>query len=266
MSLDSYKNFIDDELYLDFESKYKKIFNSTDSNYEIMSDDTMECILGSILSEDNIETIDLSGLLLEGTLDISKNINNIIKNKNIKKLDCSNNYFDVINAYNPNIHIHDFVFDNNPVKKIYLPNSFNENIDFLPSTIEVLIFPHNSIFNKPINDLPTSLEVLSTGNSFNQTINNLPKNLINLMLGTKFNQPINKLPPNLKTLIFDELNTYEYKLNCLPDSLEFISLPINYDNIIISLPDECKCICFNLTNELGNHCQELKKKFRNKML
>jgi len=112
-------------------------------------------------------------------------------------------------CYNQNIVIHDLVFDENPIKKIYFPDSFNKNIDFLSCTLKILIFQTNLVFYQPINDLPISLEVLSTCNSFNQTVNNLPKNLIHLMLGSKFNQPINKLSPYLQTIIFNELNTYE---------------------------------------------------------
>lgn len=145
-----------------------------------------------------------------------------------------------------------------------MPHSFNKNIDSLPSTLEVLIFPSNSVFNQPINDLPISMKILSTGNSFNQTINNLPKNLVHLMLGEKFNTPINKLPPNLKTLIFDELNKYQHKLNCLPNSLQVISFPVNYDNNEILIPDDCKFICFNYPDKnLNNHSLELMKNLEN---
>jgi len=266
MSIDSSKNFIDDELYLEnFVSNRKKIFN-LDSNYDIITDDTINAIYGLISMKDNLDTLDLSDLLLDGTLDINNPvIKIIIKTNKIKKLDCSNNYFDTIIANNPNIEIEEFEFSNNPIKKIYFPCSFNKNIDFLPCTIKILIFPPNSKFNYPINDLPTSLDILSTGMSFNQTINNLPKNLIHLMLGEKFNQPIKKLPYNLKTMIFDELNTYNYELNCLPDSLEFISLPVNFDNIGILIPDECKYICFYFPKvRIINYSQKLKENLKTK--
>lgn len=265
MSFDSHDYFIDDELYFEnFESKYKKVFD-VEPNYDVMSDDTINAIYGLMSTKINSDTLDLSGLLLEGTLDINNLVINIIIQANkIKKLDCSNNYFDTIIATNPNIVIEEFDFSNNPVKKIYFPCSFNKNIDFLPCTIKVLIFPPNSRFNNPINDLPTSLEILSTGGSFNHTINNLPKNLIHLMLGQKFNTPINKLPPNLRTLIFDELNEYKHNLNCLPNSLECISIPINFDSIEITIPDECKYICFNSNKASINYCQKLKENLKTK--
>lgn len=260
MSFDSYDNIIDDVSYVEnFESKYKKVFN-VDSNHDVMTDDTTNAIFGLTMTRVDLETLDLSGLLLEGTLDFNNCILKIIINQDkIKKVDCSNNYFDTIIANNPKIEIEEFEFSNNPIKKIFFPRSFNKNIDFLPCTCEVLIFPNNSIFNTPINDLPTSLKVLSTGGSYNQTINNLPKNLIHLMLGKLFITPINKLPPNLKTLIFDDFNTYQHKLNCLPESLECISLPLNYNCIEITIPDKCKYICFNSTDLINNYSQKLKE-------
>ena len=263
MLTDEHSYFIDDELYLEnFENKCIKIFN-LDTNCDIMSDDTMYAINGIISMDDYKAILDLSGLLLEGTFNI-KNIANACQKKIIKKLDCSNNYFDTIIGYNPNIVIYDFVFDENPIKKIYFPDSFNKNIDFLPCTLKVLIFPTNSVFDKPINDLPISLEVLSTGNSFNQTINNLPKNLIHLMLGSKFNQPIKKLPQYLKTLIFNNLNTYGYELNCIPNSLENLYLPLNYNNLI-PLPDKYKFIKFTSTIDTSNsNCKEFKKNLEKK--
>ncbi len=265
MSLDSHDYFIDDELYFEnFEYKYKKVFG-VNPNYDVMSDDTINAIYGLMSTKINSETLDLSGLLLEGTLDINHSVINIIIQANkIKKLDCSNNYFETIIATNPNIVIEEFDFSNNPVKKIYFPCSFNKNIDFLPCTCKVLIFSPDSKFNNPINDLPISREILSTGGSFNHTINNLPKNLIHLMLGHKFNTPINILPPNLRTLIFDETYAYNHELNCLPDSLEFISLPVNFNNIKISLPNECKFICFQSTDLQKIHCQKLKENLETK--
>jgi hypothetical protein len=113
-----------------------------------MSDDAINAIYCLMTTNINLETLDLSGLLLEGILDINHSVINIIIQANkIKKLDCSNNYFYTIIA-------------NNPIKKIYFPHSFNKNIYFLPSTIEVLIFPHNSRFNNQINDFSTSPDVL----------------------------------------------------------------------------------------------------------
>lgn len=257
--------YIDDELYLEnFDNKYLKIFDFDKNNDimtdDIMLDDTLNAIDSLILMNDGKEMLDLSGLLLEGTFDI-KNIVDFNKKIIIKKLDCSNNLFDTIIAYNKNVDIHDFEFDDNPVKKIYFPYLFNKNIDLLPQTLRVLIFPTNSIFNKPINDLPISLEILSVGNSFNQSINNLPNKLLHIMLGSKFNHPVNKLPPYLKTLIFNKLTTFEHELNCLPDSLEFISLPLNYDSNNFSLPNDCKYIYFNTTiNKSKNLYLELRKK------
>jgi hypothetical protein len=233
---DNFENhFIDDELYLEnIELKYmKKIFNIES---DIINDDTFIAIKTLITLNESI--LDLSGLLLEGTLKIDSKLNSIIDFGKIKKIYCSNNYFDTIIIDIPN-SIKEFMFENNPIKKIFFPYSFNNQIDNLPNTLEIIIFPHNSIFNKPINDLPTSLKILCLGNYFDQVITNLPNNIEHLILPNNYNYQIIKLPSNLKTLIFNSevdnsYNEFHYvqpnfELNYLPINLEFLSLPINCD-------------------------------------
>lgn len=85
MNTDTDINYVnEDELYLEnFDSRLKKIFN-LDSNYDIMTDDTLNAINGLILTKYNPGILDISGLLLDGTFEINDAILHIIKTKTIK--------------------------------------------------------------------------------------------------------------------------------------------------------------------------------------
>jgi len=85
------------------------------------------------------------------------------------------------------------------ITKITFDNKFNRPVNQLPSTLKVLIFGWK--FNKSIDHcLPESLKKLTLGNNFNQPINKLPKSLKRLQLGWCFNQSVDELPKTLKSL------------------------------------------------------------------
>ncbi len=253
--------FEDEKLYFEnIESTYiKKIFNIES---DTMNDDTFNAIK-SLLAIDST-TLDLSGLLLEGTLKLDSKLDSIIDLSKLKKINCTDNYFDTIIIEIPNV-IDEFIFEDNPIKRILFPYSFNESIDNLPNTLEIIIFPLNSIFNKPIDNLPTSLKILCMGNSFNQLVSNLPNNLLHLILPNDYDNLITKLPSNLKTLIFDTQKfvrskriynenidkqlycTANFRLACIPSGIEFLSLPTNYYDInLLKIIDNLKIVIFKV--------------------
>lgn len=139
---------------------------------------------------------------------------------------------------------------------------FDKKIENLPHEITHMILGYT--FNQPMN-LPPELTRLTLGYNFSQPVN-LPNNLTHLTLGYKFSQPVNlpnitylkipsnnahniidflqnsleelilscvfnlqmnNLPNGLKKLIFEKEN-YEHELNSLPNSLEYIKLPLKY--------------------------------------
>lgn len=113
-------------------------------------------------------------------------------------------------------------------------NNFSHNFDFLPESLETLVFNN-------INAIDTNKITY---------FNNLPINLKELTLEiTKFNSPLDQLPNNLKKLtITSEICLT--KLDKLPDSLEelilqYVKFDLNYCQYILkidSLPSSLKTI------------------------
>ena len=102
---------------------------------------------------------------------------------------------------------------------------FNKKIINLPSTITHLIF--GKFFNQPLLNLPINLTNLTFGKFFNQTLLNLPINLTNLTFGNYFNQPLLNLPINLTNLNFINCSF------CEGDFCQEINLPYNLKKIKI---------------------------------
>ncbi len=139
---------------------------------------------------------------------------------------------------------------------------FNSPVDNLPSNLVTLNLGNK--FNQPINNLPKKLQELKLGNMFNQSIDNLPSSLEKLQFGDDFNQPINNLPPNLKKLTLgdkfnqpiDNINSklktlelgreFTQTITKLPDSLESIVFDRYYDKPLDNLPTKLKNIQINI--------------------
>ena len=101
-----------------------------------------------------------------------------------------------------------YLFDNIPstITKLCIdfPNYDNINIDNLHNGLKELhiLSEDNGHFNKPINNLPPTLERLYIeSNNFNQSLDYLPCSLKNLYIESKaFDCCLDNLPPNLETL------------------------------------------------------------------
>ena len=70
----------------------------------------------------------------------------------------------------------------------------------------------------------------------------MPSSLIYLFIGSKFNHPINDLPCVLQDIRFGYWSNFDKELNCLPNSIENIQLPPNYNHQIINIPKKLKKI------------------------
>ena len=88
---------------------------------------------------------------------------------------------------------------NNKLFEAYKNNIFNG-----------LIYIGN-YFNKPVDNLPSSITHLTFGKSFNLPVDNLPSSITHLTFGESFNLPVDNLPNRLSHLIFN--NNYYYKNN-----------------------------------------------------
>ena len=125
---------------------------------------------------------------------------------------------------------------NLPITHIYLGWKHNYPINFLPNTLTHLTIKEMSKFNNII-VLPPNLKYLKLGIAFNQPINNIPPSLEFLSVSSNFNHPLVFLPPSLKTLEIKNTR-YEFDLLNLPDSLEILKIPQNYQGNI-NLPVNC---------------------------
>lgn len=124
--------------------------------------------------------------------------------------------------------------------QLTLNSNFNLPIKLLPPLLTHLIFGNE--FNQPI-DLPSQIIYLSLSSNNEYIINNLPNGIEKLHLFDKaFDLELNNLPTSIKTIIFTNVNfrIYDKKLNCLPDSVEYIKLPLEYKHRISNIPKKLK--------------------------
>jgi hypothetical protein len=147
-----------------------------------------------------------------------------------------------------------------------LGDDFDKPVDNLPPTLLNLTLGDD--FNQLVDDLPPTLLNLTLGDDFNQLVDDLPPTLLNLTLGIKFNQPVDNLPHGILNIIFingyfnqslDNLPNslltinfeniqyffnckFDKQLNCLPNSICEIKLPLNYNCEIKNIPIRLKKI------------------------
>lgn len=116
----------------------------------------------------------------------------------------------------------------NTLKKLILPNDFNESLKNLRLNTGLRELKLGEKFNKPINkeDLPNTLIKLIFGEEFNQKIkpNTLPKDLKILEFSRKYKKPFEKLslPEKLRILSFHPDFSCKIDSNLLPKSLILI--------------------------------------------
>ena len=119
---------------------------------------------------------------------------------------------------------------------------FNQSVDNLPSTLTHLAFGY--AFDKKV-DLPFNIKYLKLNCNNNQyLIDNLSDGVEELKLEMYFNSELNNLPTSIKSILFHIKSNYNKKFNCLPNFVESIELPINYNKKILKIPKSLnKIIC-----------------------
>jgi hypothetical protein len=141
--------------------------------------------------------------------------------------------------------------------ELYFDCRFKGDLNNLPPWIKSIHFDIDSVFDKPIEFLPESLEVLILTPCKNHTIEeimNLPKSLKHLELGTfnnkidknifpenlkflrlsNFNQPIenNIFPKGLKSLDLGHMFNHPIDKNIFPDTLEHLMIGDDFNQPI----------------------------------
>jgi hypothetical protein len=132
----------------------------------------------------------------------------------------------------------------NEIKKIKFGKFFTMPLDNLPDSLEEIEFADESEYNIPLNNLPSSLKKITFGKNYNSSIDNLPYGLEFLNIKSiRFNTKINKFPQKLKKLFFSERDYYfEHEITNLPEELEEIRYPYDYQFEINSLPKSIKIV------------------------
>lgn len=121
---------------------------------------------------------------------------------------------------------YNYPIDNLPfkLKKINLPDDFNQSLDYLPESLEEIILGVD--FNQPIDNLPRGLKKIILGrykSNFNQSINNLPDNINCIQINNdKYSTSINKFPRELKNIkiyrrVYKETIEIKFKNNELKE-------------------------------------------------
>jgi hypothetical protein len=122
---------------------------------------------------------------------------------------------------------------------LVVPKDYNDELVNLPVGIKILEFEKFSIFNKLIENLPSSITHITLETSFNQPVNEgiLPNSLTHLTFGYYFNQPINQgiLPNSLTHLTFGSY--FNLPVSSLPNSLTHLTLGYFFDQPVDLLPN-----------------------------
>ena len=119
------------------------------------------------------------------------------------------------------------ILDSEYAEVLEFKPSFNYDISCLPNCIKRIIFPINSNFNQPLNNLPLELQELELYDKFNQPLYSLPHGLKRLIINGDFNHPLDNLPSTLEYL--EIRGEFNYPLDNLPSNLKMLVIKEVYD-------------------------------------
>jgi len=119
-------------------------------------------------------------------------------------------------------------------RHLHFGKNFNQNLDNLSDFIESIRLCECAYFDKPLDNLPVSLNKLVVGDSFSRPLDFLPAGLKHLELPVGYNQLLNNLPSGLEYLKIDWC--YDKPLNNLPEGLKILKMLsglFKYDLLIL---------------------------------
>ena len=156
-------------------------------------------------------------------------------------------------------------FGNNFNQQIIIPQNithltfgwdFNQPV-IIPENVTHLTF--GSYYNQQV-IIPENVTHLTFGYHFNQQVNlpnikyiklnsnniylieNLPNSIEEIEFGYNFNLELHNLPNSIKKISFNYYSRYDKELNCLPEFVEYLKLPLCYDKKINKFPLNLKTI------------------------
>ena len=144
------------------------------------------------------------------------------------------------------------IISNNPI----LPNS-----SLIPILCKFKTVIFGDDFNQNIDNLPDSIQYITTGARFNTIITKIPESLLSLIfhhyslynyplifnqsskklrkiiLGYDFNQSIDTFPDHIETITFTPDSSFDQQIIKLPANLKHLSLPLDYQSTIMKFPN-----------------------------
>jgi len=136
-------------------------------------------------------------------------------------------------------------------------NKFNFNIhsNNLPKYLKKISFGY--MFNKSIDNLPESIEVISFSNNskFNQIIHKFPTSLKEISFGDWFNKPLEILPDNVNTIYFSKQSIFNSSI-VFPNDLKSIHFGKEFDQDI-----SCLFLCTNIQSIKLHTCSKFNQPF-----
>ena len=142
------------------------------------------------------------------------------------------------------------------LKIIKFQIEYNMSLFDLPDTVEEIIFPTMSEFNRKITRYPKNLKKIVFGSKFNQKLNFCMENSklehIEFSSSSKFNKSIDNLPESIKIIRFNSGMSKNYNFNMpihkLPKNIVELHLPENYTGRLPKLPESLKYLSLGYYN------------------
>jgi len=102
-----------------------------------------------------------------------------------------------------------------------------------------------SIFNQPLENIPSNIKEIYLGDCFNKSVNNLPIGLEKIVFGYNFNRCVDFLPITLKYVEFGA--KFNKSIDNLPNLVEEIYLDKDFDKVITKFPSNLRKIGFHIS-------------------
>lgn len=159
----------------------------------------------------------------------------------------------IIFKNNFNEPLDDYIDVINKHDKIFLGNSFNNDISILPPNITTIIFHSESVFNQEIKDFPYNLKKIIFGKNFNKPLDYFSASLEELEFepSSIFNCDLSNLPSSVKKITLG--NNFYKSINHLPFNLEYLKISSSYNEEIKVLPQKLKHLIFYKDNSSLNY-------------
>ena len=149
--------------------------------------------------------------------------------------------------------------------QLFFDNQFNQPLNFLNNKVKWIFFGELIEITNCLDELPNSIVgiVFDFESRYLSNLDHLPNSLEYLIFKEycEFNSSVNNLPNGLKYLSLCS-EDFDQPIDCLPQSLEYLALGINFNHPIKSLPKSLKeltIINYNYNHPIKSLPESLKK-------